>query len=163
MSTIQTRTKILICVLVILGAYAFGRWSAPDHIKEVIKTVEVEKKHEVDSSKTDKKDRTKTTIIVTTKPDGTKQSVTTISNDVDTTKTTASNETTVDSKSSESSKEITRASSKVSIELIGAVDITKPLGIDYGINLSKPVLGPITFDTFIYKSLRVGFGIGLTF
>lgn len=150
-----TRTKVLIMILGAVAAYAFGRWSAPESIKEVIKTVEVEK------TKTDEKtsDHTKTTTVVTEDPKGVKTTTTIVQNDVNTTSNTTSNTT----KASDTEKETIRGSSKVSIELVGAVDITAPLGVDYGINVSKPLIGPITADLFVYKSGRLGAGIGLTF
>lgn len=152
---LTTRTKILLATLSVVSAYAFGRWSAPETIKEVVKTVEVDKA----KTKEHTSDHTKTTTTVTENKDGTKTTTIVVANDVDSSK----NSTTSSSKASETDKEITRSSSKVSIEIIGAVDITAPLGIDYGLNVSKPILGPITIDFFGYKSGRLGAGIGLTF
>ena len=155
MSTLQTRTKVLICILITVTAYGIGRWSAPEKVVEKIKVVEVEKT----KTKEHSKDRTKTTTTISENPNGSKTTTIVVANDVETGKSTTTNT----SKSTESEKETIRASSKTTVLLLGAVDVTAPLGIDYGISASRSILGPISISVFGYKSGRLGAGVGLTF
>lgn len=149
-----TKQIIIAFVVVTLGAYAFGRWSAPE--KVITKTVEVEKK--TDDKKVDTQDHKITTITETDKPDGTKVKTTIIAD----AKTTQSDDKKTDDTTKTESKEIDRATAKVTLSLLAGVDFNNPTKPQYGISISKPILGPITVGVFGFQTGLVGASVGLT-
>lgn len=149
------RLKVLLSILIILTAYAFGRWSSPEKVRIETHTVEVEKKTNEKISK----DHKITKIIVKTHLDGTKTTTTTIADDRSTDdKSSDDLHSTIDT-----TKEITNSSSKTTVQALVEVSLTKAALPDYGMGISRPVLGPITVGVFGFKSGIVGGGIGLTF
>ncbi len=136
-------------------AFTSGRWLAPTKVVTEVKTVEVEKK--TDTTKTNTNEH-KTTVI-TTKPDGTSQTV--ITDDTHTgSKTT---DTTSITNTSDTTKEVTRPSSKVTLSALGGVDIHNLSTPIYGVSISKPILGPLTAGAWGLNTGAVGVSIGLSF
>ncbi len=154
-----TKTKVILSIVALLTAYGFGRWSSPEKVVTVVKTVEVEKKKS--KTETSKEVHRTTTITETTKPDGTKTVTTTIREDsvTEREKNTSENR----SKSTEETKEITRASAKVTVSALAGIDILSPGAPLYGASLSKPVLGPITLGIWGLTNSVGGVSLGLTF
>lgn len=166
--TFTTKQKVIFVVAYTAAAVAVGRFSLPAKIVTEIKTVEVEKKtvDKKEDLNTHKKIKRKT--VEKTKPDGEKTTTTVevdedVVNSITDNKTTDSKEKTTDDK-----KEVTYATSKVTISALAGANIfnvgnsgVNPLV--YGINISKPILGPLTLNAFGFNSGLVGFGLGLTF
>lgn len=152
----DTKQKATIALIAIVAAFAFGRFSAPEKIKIETKIVEVERK--TSESETDRHKESTTTEV--TRPDGTKEKTTTTTED--TNRKSASTDDT--NKNTEITKEVTKSGSPVTIQALAAVNVTSLAApIDYGMSISRPLLGPITVGIFGFSSGKVGFGIGLTF
>jgi len=150
-----TRLKVLLSILIILTSYAIGRWSSPEKVKIETHTVEVEKKQDEEVSK----DHKITTIVVTTHIDGTKTTTTTIADD----KYTDDKSSDVVHSTTDTEKETTYSSSKTTVSALVGVNLTKAALPDYGLGVSKPVLGPVTIGVFGFKSGEIGASVGLTF
>jgi len=155
----SSKIKVLIAGFVVLTAFAVGRYTVPEVIKTVTKTVEVEKKTE--DKKTDSQDHKKVTIVDTVKPDGTKTRITTITDDRDT--KTVDNSTDNTTKSETQSKEVSRGSQPLTVSLLASENISAPGVPVYGLAITRPVLGPITLGAFAFTNSTVGLSIGLTF
>jgi len=150
-----TKQIVIISIVVIAAAFAFGRWSAPEHVK--IQTVEVEKK--TDDKKVVVDDNKKTTITETDKPDGTKTKVTVITDN----KNSKSEDKSTDDTTKTVSKEIDKSSSKVTISMLAGASLTKLGTPIYGGAISRPILGPITVGVFGFQNGVAGVSVGLTF
>lgn len=154
--------RIIICVTVVATAFAFGRYSAPATIKIETKTVEVEKKA-VDKESSIKVDTKKTTVKKTIKkPDGTLETTITVVVDNSKQKDKKDKTVAVEEKTIEIKKEVTKASDKVTISVLGGVNLNK-VGMLYGASISKPILGPITVGVWGLSDASVGASVGLTF
>lgn len=129
----------------LLSAYALGRYTAPEVVKEIIHTIVIEKEIV---------DKHKETEIIE-HPDGSKE--TKIIEDY--------HKTTDKSADSESSKESIRSASKVTVAaLYGAqASLSATFTPVYGLSISKPILGPFTVGAFGFSSGVVGLSVGLTF
>lgn len=158
MLTKEGKIGIVIAIVWTLGAYGFGRWSAPDHVKIETKIVEVEKKTTDTDTNRDK--HKKTTVVETTKPDGTKEKTTVITEDTDTERKTHSTDDIA--KTSDTVKELSRAS-KVTLSALAGMNVTSAGLPVYGVSVSKPILGPITVGAFGFQNGLVGASLGLTF
>ena len=78
-------------------------------------------------------------------------------------RTSKSDDKTVDKSTKTETKEIEKSSSKLTISLLGAVNVTDPGLPTYGIAITRPILGPITVGAFGFQNGLVGVSIGLTF
>lgn len=159
----SSRTKGLLIALGIITAFGFGRWSGPEKVKIETKIVEVEKKTDETQTKTDRDKHKDTTTTEVIKPDGTKETTTHTVEDTQTNRSTDRNSTMDTTKNTETSSETTYASARVTVLALGAADITELGNRDFGISISRPILGPITVGAFGFHSGIVGAGIGLTF
>lgn len=154
-----TKLKVILSLVALLSAYSVGRWSAPEKIVEKIKTVEVIK--EVKVKETDKERHKKVTITETTRPDGTVEKTTVITDDRSS--STTSNTNTDSNTTMESSKEVINSSSRVTIMALAGVNPTA-VGVPmYGAYIGKPILGPITLGAWALSNPSFGLGLGLTF
>jgi hypothetical protein len=159
----STKLKVFLGVVALAAAYGFGRWSSPVKVVTETKTVEVEKKQDVVKQDTNKDDHKVTVTKQVVKPDGTKETDTTVTEDVTTAKKYQdTTQSTIDT-TKDTTKEVTYATAKVTISALAAVNVLSPTGLDYGASVSKPILGPITIGAFGFESGRVGMSIGLTF
>ena len=139
------KTKVIVGIVAIATAFAFGRYSAPIRVEKEI--VEVEKKTE-----DKRKEIIKTEVV---RPDGTKET---------TTKTVVDSKTTTDSTKSE--KELVEGqTSKVSISaLVGApLTLSGPLTPVYGGHIHRPLLGPVSVGIWGLSNATAGLSFGLTF
>lgn len=157
------RKTLSIGAVLLLTAYAFGRYSAPERVKieKEIVTVEVEKKETSKQRITD--EDKKTTILEVVRPDGTKVTKKVIESDK---KTDTKVAQTVDSKSEMESKEtkIIENSRRVSVSVIAGpnfFDLKQP--IVFGGHVSRPFLGPITLGIWGLSSGTGGASVGLQF
>lgn len=140
--------KILVGLLALFVAFAFGRVSAPT------KTVEVDRKQV--NTNTDRDKHKETVVTEVSKPDGTKTTVTKTTEDTKTDRNTT--ETDV------KSKEVTTNTSKVTVAaLVGfrLSDLTKPPV--YGLSVYRPILGPITVGVWGLSDTTLGLSVGLSF
>jgi hypothetical protein len=151
----STKQIVIICVIALLGAFAAGRWSAPEKIK--IQTVEVEKKTNEKQVAVD--DHKVTTITETDKPDGTKVKTTVIA---DNSKTKVDDKSTDDTTKT-MTKEVDKSSSKVTISLLASMHLSSPGLPIYGAAVTKPILGPLTVGIFGFQDSTAGVSVGLTF
>ncbi len=154
-----TKYKILTVSIALVGAFAAGRWAAPEKVRIETKTVEVEKT----KTDTDRDKHKSTTVTETTKPDGTKTTVTQTTEDTKTDRKTV----TVDDKTSDTVKEATRGTSKVTVAGLMGVRLDQ-LGkaatpFVYGLSVSKPIIGPIAVELWGLSDLSTGVGLGFTF
>lgn len=150
---LDPKKAAIIVVLSVVVSFAFGRYFAPEKVKEVTKTVTIEKEVERKRQDTNKK-----TVIVT-RPNG--ESRTEI---VEVTHSDITKEGTKLSEN-EHSQEKSRSSDKVTILALGGVNV---LSIDrnqvqYGLSVSRPILGPITVGLWGLSSGVGGLGVGVTF
>jgi hypothetical protein len=154
-----TKVKVIIAAAVILAAYATGRYSAPTKVVTKVQTVEVEKK--TDQTDTHKNIHKTTVTHTVKKPDGTTDTTTTTV--VDNRDTVKTNQTDQSTDTATSSKEVTHDSSKVTLSLLGGVNVTSPSAVVYGGSISKPLLGPVAVSVFGFTNGMVGAGVGLSF
>lgn len=145
--------------MALLTAFAFGRFSAPAKVKTETKIVEVEKKTE--KTNTDKQTHKKTEIVTIIKPDGTKETHTVITDNSDA--KSKQSETDNTSITEDKTKEVTYSQSKVTVSALAGFNIFSPSLPDYGLSITKPVLGPITVGIFGFRSGMAGCSVGLTF
>lgn len=138
-----------------LAAFAFGRFTGPEKVRTV--TLEVEKKTE--QTDTDKNRHKKTISITLILPDGTKKTTTTTTDDTE----EKTKERSTDDISKTSEKEVIRGAAKVTVSALAAINLTKGGTPDYGLAVSKPILGPITIGAFGFQSGAAGLSLGLTF
>ncbi len=151
---IKNKYKVGAVVVGLTTAFAFGRYSVPEKIKIETKVVEVEKK--VVTVVRDKHKNTK--IVDVVKPDGSKETTTTVIEDTVTDRKSKETGTT----NAASSSETTKGDSKVTISALGGYDLNSSKLV-YGLSLTKPILGPIALGVFGLSNKTLGFSLGLTF
>lgn len=146
----KTSHKIILGVAAVTTAFAVGRWTKPEVVKVETKIVEVEKK----TKKTEvKRKKTKTVI---TRPDGTKEEHTT-------TETEKKDKESSDSSKNTDSKSETRSSpSLTTLGVMGAMQIGSPNPV-WGLQVYRPVLGPIGIGAFGLTNNIFGVTIGVSF
>jgi len=161
---LTTRNKVIIVVIYTAVVAATGAYLVPTKTKIETKIVEVEKKVDTKAEDAASKTHKVTTIVVVTKPDGEKNSTTTISYDNSKDTKTNSKDVDTDVKQSDTLKEVTRGDSKVTISALGGVDFSRgaPIVV-YGASVTKPILGPIACGVWGLTNGVVGASIGLTF
>lgn len=155
----STKYKVVLAAIALLGAFAAGRYLAPEKIKIEKQIVEVEKKSS--NKDAEKNTRKTTTVTKTTYPDGRVEERTVVVEETD----RKSSSTTVSegSKTENEVTEVTHSSSRVTISaLAGAPTSSLQLPV-YGVAISKPVLGPITVGAWGLSSGVIGASLGLTF
>lgn len=161
----SVKYKIIIALVAVLTAFAFGRYSAPEKVKIETRTIEVEKKT-TDTNKTvDRNKRLKTVTVIEERPDGTKVTTTTTTVDTDTKSNTDTATKDDIAKNTETTKETTRGGNRVTISaLAGAkVSFSDPWTPVYGGMVNKELLGPITIGAFGLSDGVGGVALGLTF
>jgi len=153
----DNKTKLAIAITVVFGAFAFGRYSAPI----TVKTVEVEKKETKDNSKTDIEKKKKAVIVDVTLPDGTHKKTTTITEDDSNKKT---DNTTVEDDTTKS-KEVVKEKSKLTIAALAGVkpSFSSPMTPIYGAQVSKEIIGPLSFGLFGLSNGVCGASVGISF
>lgn len=151
--------EILAGVVLIVVAFAIGRYTGPEHIKTVTKIVTVQTDSKTDDSQVE--DHKKVTIVDVTSPDGTNTKTTTVVDDKDTQdKSTDTSKTTTDESKS---VEVTKSSPKIQVSALAARNLSNFASPIYGGMVSKSILGPITLGAFGLSDKTVGLSIGLMF
>ncbi len=162
------KTKVIISVVALATAAAIGRYSLPERVITKTETVTVEKIVKVkDTDTTVKKDKKyKKTITEIIRPDGTKEVTTVITEDTSTGKETTSreNDTSDSNTIVKNEKEVINSTSKTTIlGTFGMEPFSSVPTPIYGVFVSRPVLGPITFGAGGNSKGELTFGIGLQF
>lgn len=162
----STKAKVLLGLMLILGAFAFGRFSAPTKVVTDTKTVEVDKKAEHQVTDVGRDRRTDTTTTEVTRPDGTKEKTTHTVTESETNKTVDRTTAEERDRVAETHKEVIQEGSKVTVSaLFGAqfssLSLSQPLV--YGASLTRPILGPVTIGVFGMSNMTFGASIGFTF
>lgn len=148
------KLKILLIAVTLASTFAFGRYSAPTKTVTEIKTVEVEKK--VDDTQKDEHKITQTKEIV--KPDGTKETDTTVTDD----STTKKKEVLDDTKNSESKVTVEYVGGNLSVSALVGFTIPGVAPV-YGGHIQGRILGPFTSGIWGLSNGVVGVSIGLVF
>lgn len=154
----QTRYKVIISIVIVTVAFASGRYTTPTKTVIETKIVEVEKKQTKEDVKKDR--NKKTTVVEISKPNGEKQTTTTIDETVVLDRqrdTTVTKDTTKESES----KTVT-GDSKTSINAMFGIDFDGKTPV-YGGSVSKPVVGPIAIGIFGLTNKTLGCTIGVVF
>ena len=158
-----TKTKVLLSILALLTAFGFGRFSGPEKIKEVVKTVEVEKKVTFTNTDTDR-DKNKTIVTTeVTRPDGTKEKTTTVTENSKTTRKTGTETTDQRTTTKDEEKTTTYASGRLTVSFLASVPIGSSQKQVFGVAATQPVAGPITVGLFGLTNGTIGGSLGLTF
>lgn len=136
----QNVIKITVVVALLVGAYAYGRRSAPEKTHTV--TIQVDKIVEVVKH---------TVTTIREKPDGTKETI-----------------IIADENAKENSKaksiDDSKISNRHSIVSIALLGLSKKVGTAYpigGISISKEIVGPITLGVFGFQDKTFGLSIGI--
>lgn len=146
------------------ATFAAGRWSAPEKIKTETKIVEVEKKVSVSDKDKKEKRHKKTEKKEVTKPDGTKEVITIITDDKTSEQSYKETQVSSNEKTTDEKKEVTKSSSRTHLSALAGIDVTKPSkGLTYGLHVSREILGPISIGIFGFTNGTAGCSIGLSF
>lgn len=170
---LSTKQKVIVVSVYTLLIFALGRYSNSYTLKQSDAKQAESSIVKKDNDKTEveaKKDIHKeTTTVSKVLPDGTKETTTKVVED-----THADSNTKKDSKSSEvglnkesevASKTIERGDQKTTISVLAGVSLfnSNEPAIDYGLSVTKPVLGPIAIGLWALKSGTVGASCGIQF
>lgn len=158
----MTLSKGAIITAVILLVFAIGRYTTPTKTITETKIVEVDKKTDDIVKQLNK--HKKVTITDITRPDGTKERKTIITED--TSKSSDEHKTEDTAKSSSERKEVIKSSDPVTLSALAGAPISLTSGLGspiFGASLTKPVLGPITLGVWGLSNLTGGFSLGVTF
>lgn len=140
---LKNNIKYLIVLVLLVGAFAAGRYTSPTKIETKIQTVEVEKI----------KKNEDTVIVEKITPDGTKTTQTHIVSTTEENNHIKENFDTV----TESKHPAT------TISLLGGLDINNSVHPVYGLSASRNILGPISMGIFGLSNGTVGLSVGLNF
>lgn len=148
-----SRQKYILAGVLIIAAFASGRFLTPEKVRIETKIVEVEKKVKVKDKKKD------TTIIEITRPDGTKEKKTVITED---TKTKTDQERKTDAvQTVERSRQAGRTSVSILAGGTLASGFTAP--VVFGVHASRAVLGPVSVGVFGLSNGTLGGSLGVSF
>ena len=132
--------KIIGVAFGLVAVFAFGRYS--------VKPQDVKTKENTEITKEVKK---RIEIVKVKKPDGT-----------ETTNTVITEDTNTDIKKVVESEVSTKPSKKINISLMAESRLNE-LRLDYGVSVSKEILGPITAGLYAKTSGIVGITLGINF
>jgi len=144
METITTRTKVLAVILLVVAAFATGRYT--------VKPIEVVK-HETEETTKKEETDTHTEIVETKQPDGSTKKVTTIDRSSRTDYATKK----------ETETKTTNKVQKTNISALVSVNIKERNALIYGISVTREILGPVTVGVFGLTNGTVGASIGINF
>jgi len=138
--------KYFIYAVILIVAFAFGRYSVKQNITQV--TNETEKSKDTDKN-------VHTVIEIVKLPDGTEKTIKTIDSNTKTTEKSVTN-------SSTTSTPVKR--STLNISALAANDFDKH-GIlpVYGVSFNKELFGPVTVGAFGLTNKTIGLSIGVNF
>lgn len=147
----DTKTKVILSVVVVTVAFAFGRYTAPSDTVKTKETQQTDTNTQTDTT-------TKKTTTIEEDPSGKKK--TTIEEDTTTTTKKEKNKTTnIEQSVTPSNKDILNVSALVATDGFSLSNIT-PV---YGVSVTKNLLGPITVGAFGLTNKTIGVSIGVNF
>lgn len=158
--------------LLVLVAFGFGRWSAPEKIKieKETSSVAAESSETKTDSRTDTDRDRHREIVVTERvnPDGSKEKTSRTVEDTATRRTSdvdaVRSDSATRSDSSRESKVVESGRSKVTLGVLAGVRVTDvAAGFKYGAHVQKAFLGPITLGVWGFTSGEAGLSLGITF
>lgn len=164
----ETKYKVILTIVAVATVFAIGRYTAPEKIRIEKQIIEVEKKTENKNTDKNQDKHTKTIIVEVTKPDGTKETTTTITDDTKTDTKTNVTRTDDTNKSEIDIKEVIRNHSVVTINALTgtsfSISPTPTMGpAIFGAHITKSILGPITVGGWGLSNGTGGVSVGLTF
>lgn len=163
---IDLRYKVLIVVVALGGSFAAGRWASPTKVITEIKTVEVEKKTDQTVADVTKHKHKKIVIVASQKPDGEKNSTTTITDDADSNNTSKTTQTDTSDKAIDNKHEEDHPEPKTTIAAMAGIS-TRDGQIQYGAQVYRPILGPFGVGVFglgnVTDGISCGLSVGITF
>lgn len=140
----NNRWQAVVGLLLLIGAYALGRFMSPEKVVTKTVTVEVEKTKTKQDSVT----------IKVTKPDGT----------ITETTTTKSETETVTNTNNKTESIVQNKKSALNISALAGVNVTNVSGgIIFGGHISKEIFGPFSIGLFGLSNGTVGASVGLRF
>src|ERR1700688_2895301 len=144
---LSTKTKVIISIVVVLTAFASGRFSAtspPSKTTETVKT---------DTKINDDKD-TKTTTVTEKQPNGAEKT-TIVTETID--KVTENQDQT------KNIQTVVSKPSTLNISVLGANDFSRGILPTYGLSVSNQLIGPVRIGAFGLMNGVIGVSIGLDF
>lgn len=153
----STKAKVIGVVILVVASFAAGRWASPTKIITETKIVEVKNEKENKQTDTDKHKESKT--IVVEKPDGSKETTTTTTED--TTKKVSDEKTTDTKTTVDKTKEIVYAKNRLSISALVGANSLPPAPVVYGGHVTYSILGPINVGVWGLSNLTFGVSLGL--
>lgn len=154
-----TKAKVIITIVSLATAFAFVRYSLPEKVVTITKTVEVEKKVATTDSDTNRHKETKTTEKTNT--DGSKEVTTVVTED--TNRKTGSKEVDSDRKLSDTSTTTTRGQGHTTLSALVGTSVTSKGVQAYGVSATTAIWGPIAISVWGLNNGIIGAGLGLTF
>lgn len=161
----EKKRKIIICLVALVVAFAFGRYSAPTSLIVENDKSKTQENSEVQNDKEKRTKKQKTITKEITRPDGTREKTTIIS-DNDTTE--KDNSTIKDEKSQETEhfkREETRSTKRLTLSAMAGtkVSISEPMTPIYGGMVSHDIIGPIGIGLFGFSNGMAGAAINVSF
>lgn len=158
-----TKTKIICAIIGFVASFAFGRYLAPTKIKIEEHTVTVDKSKDSKSVDTDINKHKETVVKEIVRPDGTKETTTTVTEDTVASRDSKEKSSSDKSTDKTTSKEITRSTGRLNISALASVDTTQPSTPTYGVAVTRDVIGPISIGVFGFTNKTFGASLGLSF
>lgn len=164
----DTRTKIIIAAVALIGAFGAGWYLTPTkvvtktEIKEVIKEVVKEK----ESTTKDKKNDKVVIVVETVYPDGRRVKETKIVDKGSVTVNIDKDKSSETDKSTETKTEKTveRAAPSLAVSVLAAKDVTNLSAPPaFGASVTKRILGPFTVGGFGLSNGTAGVSVGVLF
>ncbi len=145
-------------------SFAFGRYSVPISVKTTDKITQSDTKTDTKSTDDNTNKDTKTITTDITAPDGTKTHTVTQEQDINHDRKTSQVDVDSRRQTEAKSSEVTRSGARTNVAALGMAKASfSSLTPDYGVLVSRDVLGPINVGAFGFKSGNVGIAIGLSF
>lgn len=147
----------------LLVAFAFGRFTTPVKIKTVVKTITVTKDVNKNENQSNKNVHKKVVQKEVVKPDGTKEIDTTTTEDADQSNKNQSETVAKTNQSQDQEKEVVKGGGRLSLSLLGGVDLHDVGSPLLGLSVTKSILGPITVGAWGLNNNTLGISVGLDF
>lgn len=161
LSTLDWKYKVIICGVLIAGAFAAGRYSVS--APEIKTEISEQKKEEiVTDKKQDVKTHTETKIVEVKTPDGVDTKTTTIAEIKDVLEDTKKNDKVQDDTQIKQDV-IPPKTNTLNLSVLAATT-TGQFGTPiYGASVTKEIVGPVTAGAFFLTNGTVGVSVGMSF
>ncbi len=160
------KAKVIVGVIALAVAFAFGRFTTP--VKTVIdqKLVETNQELVKKLAEETKRRHTETVVKEVVRPDGTRETESKTTTDTQTDKKVDTEKTSEIDRVATTHKEVIQASSKVTISALYGVRLSgfsSSPPVVYGGSIQRPLLGPVTLGLFGLSDLTFGASLGVAF